>query len=298
MRIRWKHVLRLGFVAVLCTALVVAGLLTWVSQVYASRFAHMGCFGERLGLAELGYPSTPVTFVTRQGYALRGWFSAGMAHPETAIVVLQGASGNTEFALPDAEILAEAGYTTLIYEHRSCANPDLLHSGGYFEAYDLISAVDYLTSRHDVRHVGVVGFSVGGTAALLAAAEDPRIEAVVAMGGFSSLEADVLEPNTGNGPLDWTLRRLVFFFIGRELGVPLSLVNPESRIRRISPRPLLLVYGEEEAWNGEALYAAAQEPKELWIVPGIGHGGYREAYPTEYRTRILEFLHKAFHPSP
>jgi dienelactone hydrolase len=253
--------------------------------------------GERLSLAESGYPSSPVAFETGRGYALRGWFATGLTRPESVLVVLPGASGNTEFALRDAEIAAEAGYSTLIYEHRSCADPALMHSGGYFEAQDLISAVDYLASRPEVRHIGVMGFSTGGTAALLAASQDTRIEAVIAMGGFSSLEADVLEPGSRHSPFDWALRRIVFYFISRELGISPDLIDPELQIHRLSPRPLLLVYGEDESWNGEALYAAAGDPKELWIVPGAGHGGYQDAYPSEYRDRIQAFLREAFPPA-
>src|SRR3954464_15045341 len=57
---------------------------------------------------------------------------------------------------------------------------------------------------------------------------------------------------------------------GREL--------PESPVeldRRISPIPLLLVHGDADHYfpveHPEALYAAAREPKELWLIEGFGH---------------------------
>jgi fermentation-respiration switch protein FrsA (DUF1100 family) len=40
------------------------------------------------------------------------------------------------------------------------------------------------------------------------------------------------------------------------------------------------------------LYAAAHEPKELWIVPGAGHGGYAGLAPQEYAQRVTAFFDK------
>jgi putative redox protein len=54
-----------------------------------------------------------------------------------------------------------------------------------------------------------------------------------------------------------------------------SLVRPIDQIKRISPRPLLIVHGTEDdvvdpsqAW---ALYDRAREPKEMLMVGGAGH---------------------------
>ena len=43
----------------------------------------------------------------------------------------------------------------------------------------------------------------------------------------------------------------------------------------ISPIPLLVVHGDADPFfpvvHADALYAAAREPKELWVRPGLGH---------------------------
>jgi dienelactone hydrolase len=52
---------------------------------------------------------------------------------------------------------------------------------------DLLSATEYLQTRAEFRHVSALGFSAGGTAAVLAAAQQPRLEAVVAEGGFGGI---------------------------------------------------------------------------------------------------------------
>ncbi len=46
-----------------------------------------------------------------------------------------------------------------------------------------------------------------------------------------------------------------------------------TNIKEVSPRPILLVAGENahSRYYAEDAYAAAQEPKELVIVPGADH---------------------------
>jgi len=59
---------------------------------------------------------------------------------------------------------------------------------------------------------------------------------------------------------------------GRWDPVPLP---PADAAARISPTPLLIVHGDRDGYfpvdHAQQLYAAAREPKELWIEPGFGH---------------------------
>ena len=43
------------------------------------------------------------------------------------------------------------------------------------------------------------------------------------------------------------------------------------------------------------LFAAAGEPKELWIVPGADHGEAHAFAGEEYERRVLEFYSKYLH---
>ncbi|GAB4481341.1 MAG: alpha/beta hydrolase [Anaerolineae bacterium] len=292
--IRGGRVLRLTvftLAAMAAAGVILTAVMAWE---YARAVLNPGCQGPRESLATLGYPAEPVTFTSRQGYMLRGWYSPGSAHPEIAIVVLPGHAGNTFFALDNAAILAEAGFSTLVYEHRSCADPSLTASTGYYEADDLLGAVDYLQTRPDVGRIGVLGLSEGGTASLLAASREPALEVIVAQGGYADLRDDLLDPTLDLPPYDRFLRRLIVVAMSVQLGTPARNASPVAVIDQISPRPLLLVYGEYEARSGELLLAAAGENAELWIVPGAGHGAYQLAAPGEYERRMVEFFTRAF----
>ncbi len=290
----WKRFVRLGVTALVTLVFLFLPIHIYLAWLYAHLVLNPGCQGNRSSLEVYGFPSEAVEFPSRNGLVLRGWFSRGEQHPEIAIIALPGHGGNTEAALPEAGILAQAGYSTLIYEHRSCADPSLQASTGYYEAYDVLGAVDYLRSRPDVEHIGALGISEGGTAIILAAAQEPALEAIIPMGGYTSLEDDILDPQAELGLYDRLVRRLVLWTVGWQLGIPPRASSPVSVIGQIAPRPILLIYGEHEAVNGQALYEAAHEPKDLWVVPGAGHAGYYYAQPEEYRQRILTFFDTVF----
>jgi fermentation-respiration switch protein FrsA (DUF1100 family) len=42
------------------------------------------------------------------------------------------------------------------------------------------------------------------------------------------------------------------------------------------------------------LFDAANEPKELWIVPGANHRMIEEVAAEEYQRRLVEFFDRAF----
>ena len=58
---------------------------------------------------------------------------------------------------------------------------------GVLEQKDVVSVVNYAAGRSDVdaNRIGILGISMGGASAILAAAKDKRIRAVVDDSGFS-----------------------------------------------------------------------------------------------------------------
>jgi dipeptidyl aminopeptidase/acylaminoacyl peptidase len=147
-----------------------------------------------------------------------------------------------------------------------------------------------------VEHVGVLGYSLGGITTTLGAAEDERIEAVVAEGGFYDLTADITDEGNTNSPWKVIMFQAILVCFRLETGVNAHDVSPISVIDRISPRPLLLIYGELEAaeTHPQAQLARAGEPKDLWIVPGAWHGGYLDVAAEEWEQRVVAFFDRAF----
>jgi fermentation-respiration switch protein FrsA (DUF1100 family) len=130
------------------------------------------------------------------------------------------------------------------------------------------------------RRVAAVGFSMGASIVLRHAGLVGGVDAVVSV----------------SGPGRWyyrgteSMRRVHFAvehragrFITRRwlktrihpAGWKLVPVPPAEAAARISPVPLLIVHGDKDQFfpadHARQLYAAAREPKELWLIPGFGH---------------------------
>jgi fermentation-respiration switch protein FrsA (DUF1100 family) len=70
-------------------------------------------------------------------------------------------------------------------------------------------------------------------------------------------------------------------------------LNPISHIDNLGA-PVLLISGSVDQHTRmaetERLFAAAREPKEIWIVPGGGHFNMHAYAGREYEHRITDFL--------
>ena len=121
------------------------------------------------------------------------------------------------------------------------------------------------------------------------------VKAVIAQSTFTSVEdniSDSFKALTGLPPFPFA--PLVVWFGEREAGVDISQVSPLDEIEAISPRAVLIVHGELDELipveNAHRLYAAAGEPKELYVIANAGHSELPQAQPEEYRKRIVGFF--------
>ena len=289
-----RYWLNLAIFAAAMLALIPLLVLTGISYLYTGLFTRTPCVRASRTPADIGLTHfEEVTFQTLDGVTAHGWYVPPLNG--AVVVLMPGLGGARDGMFDDAAILARHGYGLLMYDPRVCNVPGSRNSLGYVETNELLGAVEYLSHRPDAPpHIGALGFSEGGVTVIRGAARDERIRAVVAEGGFHDLAQHVYHGN--QSPL---VRRFiewqVLMFFRLDTGIDPAQISSVTDIGRIGPRPLLLIYGENEAERGgaELLYNAAQQPKELWIVPGAGHGGYIGVAPQEYERRVVTFFDKA-----
>ena len=284
--------LKLLAFALAMLALIPFLVLTGLSYLYTGLFTRVPCIPARRTPADIGLARfEDVTFRTPDGVTARGWYVP--SSNGAVMVLVPGLGGERDGMFDDAVILARHGYGLLMYDSRQCNVPGAKGTLGYVETNELLGAVEYLSRRDAQLRIGALGFSEGGTVVIRGAARDERIRAVVAEGGFHDLARHIW-----HGDQVSLVRRLVEWqvltFYRLDTGVDPAQVSPVTDISRIGPRPVLLIYGEHEAERGgaELLFNAARDPKEVWIVPGAGHGGYIGAAPQEYERRVVTFFDK------
>ncbi len=294
---RYFRNLFLFFLATLSLAL--GGTALWLSYSRAMNLVHPRRAEIAKTPADFGLTRwEDVAFKSSDGLILRGWFIPSRAESGNAVILYaHGLGANREQHLPDAALLARYGYGALLFDLRNHGKSEgTLTTMGYAEIEDVRGAVAYVLTRVEVQHarIGLMGQSLGGGIAIRAAARVPEIRAVIAASAFSSLEENIAEgvqALTGLPPFPFA--PLVIFWGERETNMRLADVRPVDDIAQIAPRAILLIHGERDGVmpveNARRLYAAAREPKELYIIPNAAHVGLREANPEEYERRVVEF---------
>ena len=208
---------------------------------------HPGCRDEN---PARGAPTVEVWLPVEEKAKLKAWFTP----PSNGVVViaLGGLEGALGDRLPPVQFLIAQGYGALQIDSRACARPALAVTLGAREAEDVAAALEYLRQQGGVKQVGIFGYSMGAAAAIRAAARYPGIAAVAAEGGYYNLGEDIVESD-GSDPF---VRKIFLYTIAGayrlQSGVNPWQISPISDLPKISPRPVLLIYGEQEAGSGRA----------------------------------------------
>jgi len=253
-----------------------AGLLaglTVVPLAAALRFAHV--YRTRAGFphrrpplfspTDFGLAFEP-TVVRSNGAELPAWFiPARDGAPGPGVVLVHGWDSARDRTLPTARFLHAAGFHVLTFDVRgNGANPAeaLPVSTGEYGA-DAAAAFATMIARPEVTTGAILGHSLGGVGAILAAAADPRVGAVVSV----------------SAPSDQ--RRLVRqTFRLAHLPVPAPLATPLAWLTsRVYVRPRGHALRAISARDAIANYAGA-------VL--IAHGRDDEVMPVEHAGRIVE----------
>jgi alpha-beta hydrolase superfamily lysophospholipase len=196
--------------------------------------------------------------------------------------------------VPRARTLIDAGFSVLLIDQQAHGEtPGEMITMGWRESADVRAARDWLRAQAPGRKLGVIGVSLGGAAVLLGG--QPV--------GFDAVVLEAVYPRVGQAVENRVgMRAGVFKYVL----APLLLAQMEPRLH-ITPRdlepirhmaalgaPVLVVGGSRDAHTTEeetrALFGAAAEPRELWIVDGAIHQDFSRFDPAGYAAHVIAFL--------
>jgi len=254
-------------------------------------------FGRRAAqeVRGLGLAFEEVSFAAEDGALLQGWFFP-QADPQAPAILYAPATGRDQRSgLALVRPLHEAGYQVLLFSYRGHGLSQGNRSGftyGAKESRDVDAAVAFLRQEKRIGRIGAIGHSAGAVSILLSAARNPGIDVVVAAAPFPTVETvwETNRPAIFPRPLlEMTLR---LSEVTR--GYSRDEVRPLDVISGIAPRPVLLLHGLDDARISESqargLFAAAQAPKQLWLVEGADHGEMGAPALTALMDEIIQFL--------
>lgn len=235
---------------------------------------------------------------TEDGIQIDGWFVPAKQKTNAAIFVLHGWGANRSDVLGLTAFLGEK-FNLIYFDFR---NHGTSGSGKTSltcaEIKDFKAVVKFIRKEKNgfTQRIGVFGFSMGGSVAISGSASIPEIKAVVAESPFSSFNGTVRRYAKVIFGLPQSSVPIALFFIRMRLGFDPEPCSPIYHAAKLSPRPLFIIQGGGDVRmpisEGQTLFDAALEPKEIWIVPQADHGGIRDLAQEEYHKRVFEFFNK------
>ena len=183
------------------------------------------------------------------------------------VFLLHDNSADRDDMLPLARIATETGYSVVAYDQRASGrSTGSYHGEGQYEATDLEEVIRYLDLRKKIHHpLTIVGFGLGGDAALLNVFEDARIDRIMAINPYLTTERMLTMLKTRHEtywfPLYYTT---MWWWYGIRSGYAAPYREVES-VQAVACRTLILV-GDDVSQDPEVVLLKELSPPELLTV--------------------------------
>lgn len=248
---------------------------------------------------DAGLPQEDLTLTTKEGYKLSCWFVKQRQNARGTIIYLHGVGDCKIGGVPYAKLFFGKGFNIFLYDSRRHGKSEGAYcTYGYYEKFDLTTAIDYLKSRTDAQigKIGVFGTSMGAAVALQAAAIDQRIDAIIAEASFTDLRTIMVDYQKLITKLPWHFLRNLAMSRSQKLAqFKARDVSPNLAVRSVH-KPVFFIHGTDDshirAEYSRALYDNANQPKELFLIHRGDHTDLLNVGGSEYEQRIVAFFEK------
>jgi len=246
-----------------------------------------------------GIPYKEIKFPTKNNCHLYGWWMPSQNEsPDLAptLILVHGWGRNADCMLPYAKMLYPYGYNFLAFDLRSHGNSDSdKHPNMLQFSEDIQAATEFVLKQDTSKSgkIGVIGLSVGGSAAIHAAVSSNRITSVVTIGAFANpvdiMKHQFQKKHIPFSPLMW----LPMKYFQLKMGAKFKQIAPVNIIKNTKAN-IFLIHGSNDkivpVEHGEKLKNAANsKTTKIWVVPGKGHANCNN-HP-DFWSKVNLFIH-------
>ena len=221
---------------------------------------------------------------------------AAVENATATIVLVHPNGGSRNSMLSRAEFLHNAGYSVMLIDLQghgeSLADKTTM---GYLERYDVEAAIDDIAKKNPQHQVVVIGRSLGGAAAVLAAPLE--IDALVLESVYPAVDEWVqnrVQLRLGETLSSW-LTPMLTWQSKQRLGFSTDELRPVDKIGLITC-PVLFLAGSDDQritmQDTQQMYDAANEPKQLVVFENAKYQDLHGFDPELYEENVLAFLNE------
>jgi len=294
---RW---FKLGLASAVVAPLVVVGISSYLfHSLTKAKRVRIEDNPSNLGLKyeEVSFPAAG------DGLMLRGWYIKAKKSDPCIIMAHGGEYHRADPTIGMLEIakgLVGHGYNVLTFDLRGHGESgEGRMSAGYYERRDVQGAIAYAKGRGiPPQHIGLLGFSLGAAASLLAVAEDKELATVVTDSCWADPMDLIQRQMVRRRHMPGFLIPILLSIAKAAYRVDFDEVKPLTTVSKIAPRPIFFIHGEFDdtvpVESALRLYHSNENPgNKLWVVPEARHVSSYRARPEEYIARVAAFFDQA-----
>lgn len=248
----------------------------------------------------MGHPTTYNFDIPGQG-TREGWFFPGLLHAPT-IVLCHGYASQRADVLTLVTALQEHQFNVFLFDFAGHGSVQGKTALGYGETQQLLAAIRGLEQRDDIDRLrfGVWGTDLGAYAALTAAGQEPRIEAI-AIDSVYDQPSDFLMVQVGHTGLGGLPLVKTFCLFGfRMLNYQYRMVPPaRASMVRLQGIPKLFIQSTDRPELDEEtlhMFEIAPPPKSQ-LVNSQTYGEMSDEGRRSYEDHIVSFFLQSLPPT-
>jgi pimeloyl-ACP methyl ester carboxylesterase len=257
-------------------------------------------------VADFAPPVLPLRIASTPEISLAGSYwprRANSSEDSPAILLLHGNGGNRNDVAETADWLHAQGYAVLAIDFRGHGNSTpSAKSFGLREAQDAHAAYAWLRQKHPKAKIGVIGFSLGGAAAVLGSSGPLPADVMVLESVYPDIRHAIrnrLSVHLGSLPA-LVMEPLLSLQSWPRFGVAPGAISPITGVAKVKA-PVMIVGGGNDVYTPptetQAMFDAAHRNGEMWVLDGLSHDEVVHSAPAAFRLKLLSFLDRHLRPS-